>query len=73
MAICFLASASCALQLLALVDQRLDAFGRILGAHVQRRGDLLEARVLLVEVGARGVGGERLDAAHAGGARRFGR
>ena len=57
--------------MLALLDQRLHPFHHVIGLGAQHAREFAHAGVLLGQVFARAVGGERLDAAHAGGARRL--
>ena len=60
-----------ALELAPLLDQRLDARRRIGRRDLERRRDRLQPLVLLVEMAARRLAGQRLDAAHAGRDRAF--
>ena len=54
-----------ALKLLALVDQDLDALNHIVGPRFQDGGGVLQAVFGTGEIGARAIGGQRFDAAHA--------
>ena len=58
-----------ALELLALLDQRLHALDHVVGLGAQHARQLAHAAILLGQIGARALGRQRLDAAHAGRAR----
>ena len=55
----------------ALLEQRLDAGRHIGGRNLEHGRGALQRPVLLVEILARRLAGQRLDAAHAGGDRAF--
>ena len=62
-----------ALEAAALVDQGGDAGGDVLGRGLERGGGFLEPVLAVGQPQARGLAGQRLDPAHAGGDRAFAR
>ena len=71
MASFFLASDKLALEPLALVKQCLERARQIDNRHLKLCGGSFASSPQCVERLARGLAGQRLDAAHAGGQRRF--
>ena len=68
-----LASAKLALELAALVDDGREPLDHLVGGDLEQLGRLAHALILRGEIEARGLAGQRLDAADAGGDRALAR